>query len=49
MVLIGTAYRNRQSGTNFINYIREELCKRLEEKISGVNFFSVLMDSSEDA
>ena len=46
---IGRAYRNRQSGTNFINYIGEELGKRLEEKISGVNFFSVLMDGSEDA
>lgn len=46
---IGRAYRNRQSGTNFINYIGEELGKRLEEKISGVNFFSVLTDGSEDA
>lgn len=39
----------RQSGTNFINYIGEELDKRLEGKISGVNFFSVLTDGSEDA
>ena len=46
---IGTAYRNKQSGTNFINYIREELGKRIEEKISGVNSFSVLTDSSDDA
>ena len=46
---IGRAYRNRQSGTNFINYIGEELGKRLEEKISGANFFSVLTDGSEDA
>ena len=46
---IERAYRNRQSGTTFINYIGEELGKRLEEKISGVNFFSVLTDGSEDA
>ena len=45
---IGTAYQNRQSDTNFIDYIGEELSKKLE-KISGVNFSSVLMDSSEDA
>lgn len=46
---IGTAYRNRQSCTNFINCIGEELGKRLQEKISGANFFSVLTDGSEDA
>ena len=46
---IETAYRNNNSWTTFINYIGEELGKRSEKKISGVNFFSVLTDSSEDA
>ena len=46
---IGTAYRNNKSCTTFIDYIGEELGKRLQEKITGVNFFSVLTDGSEDA
>lgn len=46
---IGTAYRNNNSCTSFINYIGKQLENHLEEKLSRANFFSVLTDGSEDA
>lgn len=46
---IGTAYRNDMSCNVFISHIAEVLASDLREKLSNVNFFSVLTDGSEDA
>lgn len=46
---IGTAYRNDMSCNVFITHIAEVLASDLREKLSNVNFFSVLTDGSEDA
>ena len=48
-VNIRTAYRSNKSCPMFINFIGEELGRKLEEKLNEVNFFSVLVDESEDA
>ena len=48
-VNIRTAYRSNKSCPMFINFIGEELGRKLEEKLNEVNFFSVLVDGSEDA
>lgn len=47
-VEIGKAYRNRKSCNKFISAIGDQLAKDLENKLSNANFFSVLVDSSED-
>ena len=46
---LGKAYHSDKSCNMFIANIGEELARKLGEKLSTANFFSVLTDGSEDA
>ena len=46
---LGNAYRSDKSCNMFIAHIGEELARKLGEKLSTANFFSVLTDGFEDA
>ena len=46
---LGKAYRTDKSCNMFISHIGEELARKLGEKLSTANFFSVLTDGSTDA
>ena len=47
-VVIGTAYRNRTSGTSIIEFIAEDLRNNLKQKLNKTNFYSLLSDGSTD-
>ena len=40
-VIVGTAYRNRTSGTLFLEYIVQNLRKGLKKKLTARNFYSL--------
>ena len=46
---LGKAYRSDKSCNMFIAHIGEELARKLGEKLSTANFFSVVTDGSDDA
>ena len=48
-VKIGKSYLNRISCNTFLKYISADLARKLEQKLTNANFFSVLTDGSEDA
>ena len=48
-VMLGTAYRNRTSGTLMIDFIAESLRNDFKKKFDKANFYSLLSDGSTDA
>ena len=48
-VMLGTAYRNRTSGTLMIDFIAESLQNDFKKKFDKDNFYSLLSDSSRDS
>ena len=48
-VKIGKSYLNRISCNTFLKYISADLARKLEQKLTNDNFFSVLTDGFEDA
>ena len=48
-VMLGTAYRNRTSGTLMIDFIAESLRNDFKKKFDKANFYSLLSDSSRDS
>ena len=48
-VMLGTAYRNRTSGTLMIDFIAESLRNDFKKKFDKANFYGLLSDSSTDS
>ena len=48
-VILGNAYRNRNSQTEFIQYIAKSLGNHTKNQIENSNFYSLLTDGSIDS
>ena len=46
---IGTAYRNRNSGSIFVDSINDSLVEELKTKLENAQFYSILTDGSTDS
>ena len=47
-VVLGAAYKNRDSARNFVHYIAESQRQHLYTTLASSHFYSILMDSSTD-